>query len=483
MTTDRKENLLIVDDTLANLQLLTTMLRDEGYEVRGAPNGEIALKTVGSFQPALVLLDINMPDIDGYEVCRRLKADPATAGIPVIFLSALSEEQDKVTGFDVGGIDYIPKPFQLEEVRVRIETHLAIKRMETELRQANEELTEEIRQRQALSKKLSMVSKREAERWGVEGFVGQSPSLQKVLQDIKMLEHADSVSVLITGESGTGKELVARAFHTTSSRADGPFIPVNCATIPKDLAESLVFGHKKGAFSGADQDQDGYFDLAHGGTLFLDEIGDMPSDLQTKLLRVLEDGQVMPLGAREAHGVDVRIVSATNVDLDEKIAEGVFREDLFYRVARFTVEVPPLRNRREDIPLLAQHFLQLFATEMRMDTPMLSKDAIQELRSHDYPGNIRELKNVVERGLIESRGGDIQPQHLHLKTAAGDSAGAAVGNAIDALPMNFAEVELGLMERAMRESGGNVAAAARMLDVDRSKLYRRLKDAGRLPDK
>ena len=368
MTTDRKENLLIVDDTLANLQLLTTMLRDEGYEVRGAPNGEIALKTVGSFQPALVLLDINMPDIDGYEVCRRLKADPATAGIPVIFLSALSEEQDKVTGFDVGGIDYIPKPFQLEEVRVRIETHLAIKRMETELRQANEELTEEIRQRQALSKKLSMVSKREAERWGVEGFVGQSPSLQKVLQDIKMLEHADSVSVLITGESGTGKELVARAFHTTSSRADGPFIPVNCATIPKDLAESLVFGHKKGAFSGADQDQDGYFDLAHGGTLFLDEIGDMPSDLQTKLLRVLEDGQVMPLGAREAHGVDVRIVSATNVDLDEKIAEGVFREDLFYRVARFTVEVPPLRNRREDIPLLAQHFLQLFATEMRMDT-------------------------------------------------------------------------------------------------------------------
>ena len=196
----------------------------------------------------------------------------------------------------MGGVDYIPKPFHLEEVRVRIETHLAIKRMDTQLRTANAELQEEIRQRQALANKLTMVSKREAERWGVEGFVGQSPLLQKVLQNIKLLEKADSMSVLVTGESGTGKELVSRAFHSNSSRADGPFVPINCATIPRELAESLLFGHRKGAFSGADTDQQGYFDLADGGTLFLDEIGDMPYDLQTKLLRVLEDGQVMPLG-------------------------------------------------------------------------------------------------------------------------------------------------------------------------------------------
>ena len=203
-------------------------------------------------------------------------------------------------------------------------------------------------------------------------------------------------------------------------------MPINCATIPKELAESLVFGHKKGAFSGADQDRDGYFDLADGGTLFLDEIGDMPYDLQIKLLRVLEDGQVMPLGAREAHGVDVRIVAATNADLDARIGEGAFRQDLYYRVARFTVEVPPLRNRREDIPLLAQHFLQLFAGEMRLDTPMLSPEAVQMLSGHDYPGNIRELKNVVERALIESRGGDIGPEHLHLAATRAPQAAAPI---------------------------------------------------------
>ncbi|MBT3292232.1 MAG: sigma-54-dependent Fis family transcriptional regulator, partial [Victivallales bacterium] len=227
----------------------------------------------------------------------------------------------------------------------------------------------------------------EAQRWGVEGFVSQSPLLREILQKIKMLEHADSVSVLVTGESGTGKELIARAVHANSARAAGPFLPINCATVPREMAESLVFGHKKGAFTGADADQAGYFDLADGGTLFLDEVGDMPHDLQVKLLRVLEDGQVRSLGAQESRPVDVRVVAATNADLQRRIQETAFRQDLYFRIARFTVTAPPLRQRREDIPLLTRHFLQILAAEMGREAPDLSPQALARLQDYPFPGN------------------------------------------------------------------------------------------------
>lgn len=226
-----------------------------------------------------------------------------------------------------------------------------------------ERLTKE---RNHLANRVAEMAQREAERWGVEGFVGQSRSLRKILEDVERLQ-ASAASVLIAGESGTGKELIARAFHVRSAKAEGPFLPVNCASIPRELAESLLFGHVKGAFTGADKDQTGYFELADGGTLFLDEVGDMPAELQTKLLRVLEDNEIMPLGAREGKSVDVRIVAATNADLQELIGAGRFREDLYYRLARFTVEVPPLRDRREDVPLLVQHFSVLFGHEMGME--------------------------------------------------------------------------------------------------------------------
>ena len=476
--------ILIVDDVPANIGPLRQPLEGVGYQVLFATSGEDALGLLADLVPDLILLDVMMPGIDGFETCRRLKAEEATAAVPVIFLTARDEAADIAAGFAVGGADYIVKPFKKEEVLVRVQNHLergrlhgALKERNAQLEEANKKLKgsnrrlkAEMDQRRRLARKLTQVSARESERWGIEGVVGQSPLLQKILQNIKMLEQADSTSVLVTGESGTGKELIARAVHVNSARAAGPFVPVNCATIPRELAESQLFGHRKGAFTGAHDEQTGFFDLADGGTLFLDEVGDMPYDLQVKLLRVLEDGQVMPLGARQSHAVDVRAVAATNVDLLEKIRDGSFRQDLYYRIARFTVEVPPLRERREDIPLLAQHFLKLFAEEMNLPVPAFEQAALGLLQNAEFSGNIRELKNVVERALIESHGGDIGSEHLQV--TAGARLPATSEEALEELPLSLVEAEKILIERAMQQTDGNVSAAARLLGVDRFKLYR-----------
>ena len=294
------------------------------------------------------------------------------------------------------------------------------------------------------------------------------------------------MNVLITGESGTGKELVARAIHFRSTRAKGPFIPLNCVAIPEELAESMLFGHTRGAFTGATMDRRGYFEMAHGGTLFLDEIGDMPVALQAKLLRVLEDGRITPLGSTKERVVDVRVVAATNAEIPARIAAGAFREDLFFRLAQFTVEVPPLRQRREDIPLLANHFVRLFATEMGLSPPTLSREVLAALERHAFPGNIRELKNVIERALIQSGGDTVGVEHLHIPTprsgdgdnaaaAAGGGAAATVaGGVINDLPLNLEAAEAMLIRRALAETGGNIAEAARRLGVNRTRIYRKL---------
>ena len=497
--------ILVVDDVPANIDVLRKSLEETGdYQVLTAPSGEEALEIVAHVVPELILLDVMMPGLDGYETCRRLKEDGRTVDVPVIFITARGEVEDVVRGFDCGGVDYIVKPFQKEEVLVRVRTHLErqyltrvlveknaqleekssqLEKSGRRLQRANRELQREIDERKALTNKLALVAEQEATRWGVDGFVGQSPTLQKILQNIKVLQQADSVSVLITGESGTGKELIARAVHANSARASKTFLPVNCATIPREMAESLLFGHKKGAFTGADADQQGYFDMADGGTLFLDEVGDMPYELQIKLLRVLEDGQVLQLGAQKSHPVDVRIVAATNADLDASIREGTFRQDLYYRIARFTVSVPPLRQRLEDVPLLARHFLHLFATEMGIETPLLQAAAAEGLAAHSYPGNVPERKNIVERGLIESRGRDVGPEHLYLQRdgAATVSASEGDGMRVEELPFDFDQAEMMLIERAIEEVHGNVAAAARLMGVDRSKIYRKLRQAGKMP--
>jgi DNA-binding NtrC family response regulator len=473
--------ILIADDTAASLSLLVDLLEPHDYEILAVSDGRAAIDLTHRAKPDLVLLDVMMPRCDGFTVCRALKADPETSGIPVIFITSRQSSDDIVRGFRLGAVDYILKPFHAEEVVTRVATHLSLSRVTRELRDRNAELEEEISRREAAESardkataRLSNLASSEAKRWGISGFVGSSPHLKRILADIGKLHQFGKTSVLITGESGTGKELVARAIHHQSPRANGPFIAVNCVAIPGELAESLFFGHTKGAFTGATSDRKGYLELADGGTLFLDEIGDMPATLQGKLLRVLEDGEVTPVGANVARRVDVRVVSATNADLTEKMASGAFRQDLFFRLARFTVETPPLRERREDLPLLAAHFLDVFASEMGMVPPPLGPDALAVLSAYPFPGNIRELKNVMERALILSGGKCVSSQHLQLLQTPSNSIEVPKPVFLPAdLPLNLDSAEQALIQRALEQTGGNVAEAARLLGVSRSRIYRR----------
>jgi DNA-binding NtrC family response regulator len=417
-----------------------------------------------------------------------LKAEPETRDIPIIFITSRRETEFVLRGFQLGAIDYIEKPFQAEEVVTRVATHLKINRLTRELQQRNAELEKEIKlrreaehAREKSDQRLTALAAREAQRWGLAGFVGESPHLRRILDDIQRLQQFGKTSVLITGESGTGKELVARAVHHHSPRATGPFIPVNCVAIPGELAESLFFGHTKGAFTGATSDRKGWFELADGGTLFLDEIGDMPATLQAKLLRVLEDGEVTPVGCTTPRQVDVRVLSATNADLPARIAAGDFRQDLYFRLARYTIANPPLRDRRDDLPLLASHFLSLFATEMGLNPPPLTSDALSALAAHSFPGNVRELKNVMERALILSGGKPIRREHLQLlpiPPATIDPPKLPPTFLAD-LPLNLEAAEHALIERALEQTGGNVAEAARLLDINRSRIYRKFPHAGR----
>lgn len=482
-----RKRILIADDTPASLSLLASVLEPCGYEVLAASSGKDALKIAERARPDLIMLDVVMPGHNGFAVCRALKAENATREIPVIFLTSRQETESVVEGFRVGAVDYIVKPFQAEEVITRVATHLKISGLTRELQQRNAELETEIKKRHAAEhardradQRLSVMASQEAKRWGLAGFVGKSPHLRRILEDIRRLQSFGKTSVLITGESGTGKELVARAIHHNSPRAEGAFVPVNCVAVPADLAESLFFGHVKGAFTGATADRRGHFELADGGTLFLDEIGDMPATLQAKLLRVIEDGEITPVGATHSRLVDVRVLSATNADLQKKIAAGDFRQDLYFRLARYTVETPPLRERREDLALLASHFLEVFASEMGIAPPAMEAGTLSLLQSHSFPGNVRELKNVMERALILSGGQTIKPEFLQLLPSAAPAAPVRISSPhIEDLPLNLEAAEHALIQRALEQSHGNVAEAARLLNVNRSRIYRRFPQLGR----
>lgn len=514
--------ILIVDDIPANLNVLYDTLAKENYEVLAAPSGEIALKNAQRANPDLILLDIVMPDINGYEVCRRLKQNQATADIPVIFITIREEKESLSKAFGAGGVDYITKPFEKEELLLRVETHLRISQLTKALLQKNHELQKEISRREqaehakveaeeallTADEQLSLISQREVQRWGITGFVGKSQTVRKTLEEIHRLHKNETINVLITGESGTGKELVARAIHFGGSRAKGPFIPVNCSAIPLELAESALFGHVRGAFTGANTDRKGYFELAGGGTVFLDEIGDMPLQLQAKLLRVLEDGCITRVGGMSEKRVDFRIIAATNADLQTKMSDDMFRQDLYFRLARFTVNVPSLRERREDIPLLIEHFLKMLATEMGIESPTISAESLEALMSYSFPGNVRELKNIIEYALILSEGAEIQPLHLHFissptaPTTPPDSDTIVFydGNFVEVqdMPLKYerdsqfsrvsldalltaAQTKQNALERhilaeALRQNDWNREWTAKVLGIGRKTLYRKMRE-------
>jgi len=418
-------HILIVDDEIANLKLLKELLSHEGYQVRPADHPQVAIDSALAQPPALILLDVKMPEMDGFEVCRCLKQDERTREVPVIFISALHEVDDKLRSFEVGGVDYITKPFQEEEVLARIRTHMDLRNMqvnleemvakrttaledeiyerkqtEIELKEACTEIKQLQRQLQAESAYLQDEIKLEH---NFENIIGQSEELKYVLHRVEMVAPQDS-TVILLGETGTGKELIARALHQLSPRSKRPLVKVNCAALPAELIESELFGREKGAFTGATATQVGRFELANQSTLFLDEIGELPLELQAKLLRVLESGEFERLGSPRALHSDARIITATNRDLEDEVRKKRFREDLWYRLKIFPITIPPLRYRIEDIPLLVDHFVQFFSRKMGKKTASLkiTKSSMQALQSYPWPGNVRELKHVVESALITS---------------------------------------------------------------------------------
>ncbi len=426
--------ILLVDDQPANLDILRRVLEAQGYKVLLAPSGEVALRTASRVVPDLILLDVMMPGMDGYEACRRLKQEEATRAIPVIFVTAQDQTEALVSGFQAGGVDYITKPFREEEVLMRAQTHLRLNYLARELAEKNRELLhknqqleEEIALRRILRGQLSQAAEQEARRWGLEGFVGKSPAMQRISSEIQSLQEEADAPVLIAGESGTGKELIARAIHFNSSRREGMFVPVDCAEIPQDMqsldrrtqALSLLFGHVRGAFSGADADREGCFQLAHGGTLFFDEIGRVPAPLQVTLLRALQQGEVCRLGEQKGRKVEVRLVAATQTDLKQQVEAGAFRQEFYAYLSRQVIAVPPLRQRPEDIPLLAEHFLRLFMKEMGRESPGLNAEAAEVLKGYSFPGNVRELKSAVERALLESGGRELRAEHVRFLAEGG----------------------------------------------------------------
>jgi len=450
--------ILIVDDEPLNVDLLEQELDTAGYRTVSAASGEDALALAANSPPDLILLDVMMKGIDGYETCRRLKAGEATRAIPVIFLTALTDTFEKVRAFGLGAVDYVTKPFEVEELLARVGTHIALRReieAHGKTRATVNLLVQEIRSDH-------------------DAMAGESPALARVRERIAQVAPTDS-TVLIQGETGTGKELVARAIHEQSARRERPLVKVNCAALPRELVESELFGHEKGAFTGALQQRRGRFELADGGTLFLDEVGELPLEAQAKLLRVLQEREFERVGGTRSLRTDVRVIAATNRDLQSRVADGAFRSDLYYRLNVFPIAVPALRERREDIPPLLRHFAAKAARRLGRALDGIAPGFIERASAYDWPGNIRELENMVERAAIVSRGGALDGSAFFAETAARSTAARAP--AVGTLE----EVERAHILQVLASTGWMIEGergAARVLGLNASTLRGRLRKLG-----
>jgi two-component system response regulator AtoC len=450
--------ILVVDDEVKMRRLLEMSLKNMGHEVIQAGDGEEALNCLGEAPFDLVMTDLNMPRLSGMELLRSLRE--RGDDVPVIVLTAFGSIETAVEAMKLGAADYIIRPFEMETVELAVTRALAMGAMQRE----NRFLRDEIERG-----------------WGE--FIGRSPKMVELYALIQQVAPARS-SVLITGETGTGKELVARAIHQASGRG-GLFVPINCAAIPADLLESELFGHQKGAFTGAHRDRMGKFELASGGTIFLDEITEMPVPLQAKLLRVVQEASVERLGAQFGVKVDLRIVAATNRDPAQAVTEGALRQDLFFRLNVVRIDVPPLRERKDDIPVLARHFLHKYSGELGRPVPRLTEAALQSLLAYPWPGNIRELENLMERTSVLCRGTTVDAQFLpaDLTASAGDRASVpAAGEGIDQesllLEEQLSTLEKRLLRAALQRSGDNKSAASRLLGVSERTLWYKIKKYG-----
>lgn len=443
-------NLLVVDDEPGMREFLEIMLRKEEYNVKVASNGEEAIEMLQKEPFDLAIVDIQMPGISGIEVLKNSRENhPKTT---VIMITAFASHESAIEAMKLGAYDYITKPFKIDEIKLVISKSLDKKNLEQENTRLKKELET---------------------KYGFENIIGTSSAIKQIFALIKRVSEL-KVNVLITGESGTGKELVARAIHYSGNRSDGPFIPVNCGAIPETLIESEFFGHAKGAFTGATRDKKGLFEEASGGTLFLDEIGDLPLHLQVKLLRVLEERKVRPLGKTESVDIDVRVISATNKKLEQQIMDGNFREDLFYRLNVIKFSIPSLRERKEDIPALAMHFVGKYAGEMGKNINGISNEALEELEKYHYPGNIRELENIIARCVALESGEVIKKESLPKLATDNEYIDLTdTINASDSIDSVLGDVEKQIIENALKSSQGNKTEAAKMLGITlRSLRYR-----------
>jgi DNA-binding NtrC family response regulator len=449
---------LIADDDPIIRRNLRLLLESEGYQVREAVDGHQAAEALDDAGVALVLLDLKMPGQSGMEVLRGHQDD--LEDVPVIVITALGGSAAAIEAMKLGAYDYITKPFDLDEVVFTVRRALAQKALVAQVRAMSEGAVDETGET------------------GDEELIGDTPAMLQVFKTIGLVARTNE-PILILGESGTGKELVASAIHRNSDRSAHTFVKINCAALSPTLLESELFGHERGAFTGAIARRIGRFEQAHRGTLFLDEIGDLDIDLQAKLLRVLQAGQFERVGGNETIATDVRIIAATNRNLQSLIAEQRFREDLFYRLNVVTFELPPLRSRREDIPALAEHIVRRLAKKNRWPQLALSTDAVEHLCGQPWPGNVRELQNVLARAAILARGRLIGPQDIvPIPAAASSPAFGSVRKSSLSLKEILAETERRLIEQALQQAGWSRTQAAQLLGISRRQLYDKIQQYG-----
>jgi len=449
-----KNSILIVDDDPAHRTMLWTLLTGWGYAISEADDGSTAIEKARQKAYDLILMDIRMIRVSGLEALTEIKAlNPA---IPVIIMTAYSSVETAVKALKSGAYDYLTKPLDFDELRLTMERAME----HTHLKEENRAL------REALGNHFDR-----------RNIIGRSVAMEKVLETVAQVAPSEA-TVLITGESGTGKEMIAGAIHFNSPRKEGPFVKINCAAITETLLESELFGHEKGAFTGAHKRKEGKFRQAHGGSLFLDEISEMSLAMQVKLLRVLQEREVTRVGGEEVIKVNVRMVAATNRDLMEQISEGKFREDLYYRLNVVTIKIPPLNGRKEDIPLLAQHFLEIFCSRNNKEIKGFTPQAMDRLLRYDWPGNVRELMNAVERGVVLSRSEYLDIEDLPLITATEEPDGEGLPE--EGIPANLPldEVEKASILKTLEATGGNKSEAARRLGITRKTLHKKLKSYG-----
>lgn len=448
-------NLLLVEDEARMREVIKMLLSDMELNIFEACDGEEAINTFSNETIHIVITDLKLPKISGMEVLKHIKN--AKPEIPIIVITAFGSIDNAVEAIHEGAFDYVTKPFTEDKLHSSVKKAQQISRLTTEVKYL----------RRVIEGKYTF-----------DNIIGDSSEICEILRMAGEVSHRDT-TVLITGESGTGKELLSRATHLNSPRSKHPFLPVNCAAIPSALLEAELFGHEKGAFTGAHQQKKGKFELASGGTIFFDEIGDMELDVQAKFLRVLESKSFERLGGNKTIQADVRIIAATNKDLEKMVQEKSFREDLYYRISVFPIRIPPLRERRDDIPLLSQHFIGEFSTAFGRRPPTMTDKVMEMLYNHTWKGNIRELRNVLERAMILTKGDKITAQHVILHESQGKPLGELNLTQVVELLMRDHRVGLEDLEKtyiqyAMEVAGNNVSKAARLLGLSRATLRYRL---------